>query len=58
MNLIDVLTNPEMDRYFHELPRNIQSELLERGSEIHSSNELYETAEQMLQLDNWQADYR
>lgn len=48
MNLEHVLKNPEMDLFFRSLPEDVQNQLMERKNQIHSSNELYYFAENIL----------
>lgn len=48
VNLEHVLKNPEMDLFFRSLPEDVQNQLMERKNQIHSSNELYYFAENIL----------
>lgn len=48
MNLDDVLSNPETERYFNNLPEDIRRKLMKDEQEIQTSNDLYIKAENLL----------
>ncbi len=48
MNLDDVLSSPEMELYFNDLPINIRQQLMKDEQKIHSANDLYVRAEYLM----------
>ncbi len=48
MNLDDVLSSPEMEQYFNNLPMDVRQKLIKDGDHISTSNELYTKAENLL----------
>ena len=48
MSLEDILSSPEMCRYFENLTHDVQTKLYSLGDEIHSSNDLYMLGEKFI----------
>ncbi len=48
MNLDDVLSSPEMEQYFNNLPADVRQKLMKDENNISTSNELFMKAESLI----------